>query len=313
MASAAELPVCRGCQRVGPADAQYCPYCGRPLAPSRAVVHQVWWKILAIGLVLNWATATLLAQSGNPNLVPTVIFLGAFLVPVVFVALIYELGHLYDVTIPTIALTFFYGGVLGVIAAQLLEENLIVGMGLVPLLIVGLSEELAKPLGVLWIARRREYLDERHGIVLGAAAGMGFAAFETMGYGFTYLLLSRGNLDILGQVLLTRGLLAPLAHGTWTAIVVGTVWRERAAGRGWLNRRVLRGYLTAVVLHALWDWTASAIPISIELPGLALHWRFADLFIPAIALPVPSLLIGLIGLWLLRRMRREAGIAKSTA
>jgi hypothetical protein len=127
-----------------------------------------------------------------------------------------------------------------------------------------------------------------------------------MGYGFTYLIVSRGNLDVLGQVLLTRGLLAPLAHGTWSAIVVGSIYRERMRGNFWLNGRSIRGFLTAVVLHFLWDLTAGALPITISLPSGDLHWRFIDLMVPEIDLPIPGLIIGAIGIWVLTRMFRES-------
>src|SRR5262249_17900296 len=140
----------------------------------------------------------------------------------------------------------------------------------------------------------------------GGAAGMGFAALETMGYGFTLFIVSRGNLDVLGQVLLTRGLLSPLAHGTWSAIVVGSVWRERMRGGLGVNGRSIRGFLTAVVLHALWDFTAGALPITISLPNADLHWRFIDLMIPEVDLPIPGLIIGAIGIWILTRMFRES-------
>lgn len=297
-------------------DDRYCPRCGRlhRFTPRRQL-KRTWWRVLIVGLILYGITAHLLASSGNPNLIPTVILIGAFLVPVTYVVYLYESGALYDVPIPTVALTFFWGGVLGVIAAQVLEENLVVGMGVLSLFMVAISEELAKPLGVLWLIRRHEYADELHGLVLGGAAGMGFAALESMGYGFTYLILSRGNLDVLGQVLLTRALLAPLAHGTWTAIVVGTAWRERTRGKFWLNQRTLKGFGLAVVLHFLWDWTASAVPITIVLPGALLHWRFLDLVVPAIGLPVPGLIVGAIGIWMLVRMFRESveQPAKTTA
>jgi RsiW-degrading membrane proteinase PrsW (M82 family) len=298
------------CDRCGtsiPDDSQYCPGCGRfHRFQPRPMLHRTWWRVLFIGLILYEVTTNLLASTGNPNLIPTVILLGAFLIPVVYVVYLYESGALYDVPIPTVALTFFWGGVLGVIAATVLEEQLVAGMGFFSLLAVGFSEELAKPLGVLWLIRRHEYADELHGLVLGGAAGMGFAALETMGYGFTYLILSRGNLDVLGSVLLTRGLLSPLAHGTWTAIVVGTIWRERMRGGFWLNRRAVGGFVVAVLLHTLWDFTASAVPIDIVLPGLLLHLRFIDLAIPTIGLPVPGLIIGVIGLLILRRMFRES-------
>jgi RsiW-degrading membrane proteinase PrsW (M82 family) len=288
-------------------EARFCPQCGRRHGfKPRPTLQRTWWRVLLIGLVLYWVTEKLLAATGNPNLVPTVILIGAFLIPVTFVVFLYESGALYDVPIPTVALTFFYGGVLGVIAAQVLEENLVAGMGLFSLLIVAICEETAKPLGVLWLIRRHEYADELHGLVLGAAAGMGFASLETMGYAFTFLLLSQGNLAVLGQVLITRGLLAPLAHGTWTAIVVGSIWRERMRGGFWLNLRSLRGFGIAVVLHWLWDWTAGAIPINIALPGLVLHWRFVDLTVPTLDLPIPGLIVGAIGIYVLVRMFRES-------
>ena len=258
---------------------------------------------MLVGLALYVVTEYLLQITGNLNLIPTVILLGAFLVPVTYVVYLYESGALYDVPIPTVALTFFYGGVLGVIAATFLEQNL-GGLGIISLLVVGVSEEFAKPLGVLWLIRRQEYADELHGLVLGGAAGMGFAALETMGYGLSFLIMSRGDLQVLTQVLLSRGLLAPLAHGTWSAIVVGTIWRERMRGR-WLNGRTVRGIGVAVLLHFLWDATAP-FPIDIPLPGLMLHWRFIDLTIPQIALPIPGLIIGAIGVWILIRMFSES-------
>ena len=46
--------------------------------------------------------------------------------------------------------------------------------------------------------------------MLGVATAAGFAALETMGYGFVSLLTSRGNLGILDEVLLVRGLRARL-------------------------------------------------------------------------------------------------------
>ena len=68
----------------------------------------------------------------------------------------------------------------------------------------------------------------------------------------------------------------------------------------------MRGFGVAVLLHVLWDFTAP-FPIDIPLPGLLLHWRFLDLSIPAVALPIPGLIIGAIGIWILIRMFRESG------
>ena len=276
--------------------------------PSSAVpwTHRAWWKVLLIGFVLYLVEMRLLGSSGNPNLVPTVIFLGAFLVPVTYVVFLYEHGVFARVSPPVVAMTFFFGGVLGTMAAQLIEQQLVHGLGLVAMLAVGFSEEVAKLIAIIWLFGKQEYRSTWHGIIFGAAAGMGFAAFESMGYGFTFLLQSRGNLDVLGEVLLTRGLLSPLGHGTWAAIVAGVLWRERQERLFRINGAVLRAFFGVVILHGLWDWTASAIPIGIALPGLMLEWRFIDLMIPGLWLPIPGLVVGLVGLWLLIRMLRRA-------
>jgi RsiW-degrading membrane proteinase PrsW (M82 family) len=308
----AQVPVrCAACGNELAVGRAACSQCGqaRPLASPVPRGHRYWWRVLLGGAALYWITLRLLASSGNPNLAPTVILLGAFTIPVAYVVYLYESDALFDMPAPIIALTFFYGGVLGLILAQFLEERLVLNMGFIGMLGVGVSEELAKPLGVLWLARRQEYVTARHGFLLGAAAGMGFAAFETMGYGFTFLIISGGDLDVLGEVLLTRGLLSPMAHAAWTALVVGVFWRE---GRR-LNRAVLGAFLTAVLLHALWDWTAGLVPIALPIPGLELQWRFIDLSIPSLSLPVPGLIIGAIGLWTVRRASRVRAPAPQTA
>ena len=310
MASAVTAAICRRCGKSMQDEWRNCPDCGRPRGRLQHVPlrKQQWWRVLAVGAVLYWATMKLLESSGNPNFAPTVILLGAFLIPVTYVTYLYEADALYDVPAGTLWLTFFYGGVLGTIAAQLLEQRLVLNMGVVGMLGVGFSEEIAKPLGTLWLARRHEFWSARHGFVLGAAAGMGFAAFETMGYGFTFLIASRGNLDVLGEVLLTRGVLSPMAHAAWTALVVGVFWREGHR----INGKVIVAFLTAVLLHALWDYTAGLIPIELALPGIDLKWRFVDLSIPEISLPLPGLVIGALGLWIVRRASRASPAAVAT-
>jgi RsiW-degrading membrane proteinase PrsW (M82 family) len=281
---------------------EFCPKCGRATRRPLTIpfLSRYWWRVLLGGGLLYWITLRLLADSGNPNLAPTVILLGAFVMPVAYVTYLYEHEALDDIPPSTLAMTIFYGGVLGIIVAQVLSERLVVDMGPIGMLGVGIAEEIAKPVGVLFLLRRRGVRESRHGFLLGAAAGMGFAAFETMGYGFTFLIRSRGDLDLLGEILLTRGLLSPLAHAAWTALVVGVFWRE---GRR-INRPVVKAFATAVVLHALWNYTVTIIPIELSLPGLEIEWRFIDFVIPALSLPVPGLIIGAIGLWAVRRASR---------
>jgi protease PrsW len=260
--------------------------------PTLTLRQRYYWKVLLGGAILYYIANKTLGLTRNINLIPTVILLGAFVVPVAFITFLGE-NETHDLQgFGSVALTFLFGGILGTAAASLLEAEFVSSMSLGGLFVVGLCEEFAKLLGVVWLLRKREYLSEAHGIVFGAAAGMGFAAFETMGYGFTFLLLSRGNLSVVGSVLLTRGLLSPFGHAAWTALVAAVIWRERAAGKSTVGWPVIGTFLAAVVLHTLWDFFAG-VPL-------------VDLVLPGIDIELPLVIIGIVSLVLVYRRMREA-------
>jgi RsiW-degrading membrane proteinase PrsW (M82 family) len=232
-----------------------------------------------------------LILTGNPNLFPTVVMLGNFLVPVTFVAFFYERRELSQLSMPTTALTFLYGGLLGVLAASVLEPLVIHQRGLGAAFLVGLIEEFVKILGVLVIARRNRHNAEMDGLILGAAAGMGFAALESMGYAFTAFLGSQGSLSATVGVTLLRGVLSPVGHGVWTAILSSVLFRESGPERFRINLKVLGAYLLVVILHGLWD----------ALPGV-----ISALLGPGLDVFIGQALVGGIGLFVLWRRWREA-------
>jgi hypothetical protein len=80
-----------------------------------------WVQVALVGLLLWVASVVVTFATGNVNLVPTVILLGSFLVPVTFV--VYALQHYADqvVTTQRIFTAFVYGGALGVLGASVLE------------------------------------------------------------------------------------------------------------------------------------------------------------------------------------------------
>jgi RsiW-degrading membrane proteinase PrsW (M82 family) len=144
--------------------------------------------------------------------------------------------------------------VIGLVAAGTLEYEVLRELGSVSLLFVGFVEEAMKLLFLLLFFFAGRYRSEAAGIVLGVSTGMGFAAFETMGYGFVTVLQSRENLIRLDEVLLVRGLASPAAHAAWTGLVAAALWQERLrAGRPVINARVVGAFLLAAALHALWD------------------------------------------------------------
>ncbi len=256
------------------------------------LLRRHWLQIFVSGLLLLFLVERTLLATSDPNYIPSAILLGAFLVPVTFTTYLYERLPDWDVPLPTVAICFVWGGVLGTVVAGTLEYDVMRTLGFLPKLGIGVIEEGAKlilPLVFYFLGR---YRSEAAGIVLGVATAMGFAALETMGYGFTFLLASHGNLGVLDEVLLVRGLMSPMGHAAWTGLVCAVLWRERLkAGHATFNWRIGGAFATAVILHALWDTFAS---------------MKSTTFVGFLSIELVSLLIALVSLTLLIRRVREA-------
>ena len=225
-------------------------------ADYKEIVNQrnlSWLKVFTGGLLLYIFGVFALAITRNSNIFPTVVMLGNFLVPITYVAFFYQRRHLSKLDLPTTALAFFYGGMLGVLAAATLEPIFLSQHKLYVSFEVGLIEEFAKIIGVLIIAKRCFHDSEMDGLILGAASGMGFAALESTGYAFTAFLASGGSLSQTVLITLARGLIAPIGHGTWTAILVSVMFRESGPRIFHINYKVIGAYLTVATLHGLWN------------------------------------------------------------
>ncbi len=233
----------------------------------------------------------ILILTGNPNLIPVVILLGNFTVPVAYVAFFYQRQHLSQLTLADMLKAFVLGGLLGVFAASLIEPLVILQLDFTTAFAVGLIEEFAKILGVVVVARHRPHDSELEGLLLGAATGMGFAAFESTGYAFVAFLLSRGNLSATVVVILLRGLLSPAGHGTFTAILASVLFRESRPGHFRIDRAVVAAYLGVSILHGLWD----GLPVLL-----------AAFVSQGIDLLAAQLMLGFISLYILWQRWREA-------
>jgi RsiW-degrading membrane proteinase PrsW (M82 family) len=247
-------------------------------APQRRVRLRLplWARVLLGGLGLWVATVVVTFATGNPNLVPTIILLGSFLIPVTFV--VYAFARADEVlTAQRIFTAFICGGVLGVLGATVLESALLRQPSGLSYVGVGLIEEAVK-LATLWLlARRLPRYTVRDGMVLGAAVGLGFAALESAGYAFTALFGSNG-LSLLNVVETEalRGILTPFGHGLWTAILGGALFATAARsrrGRPRLGVALIGWYLLMAMLHALWDASGSvAYWLTLLLTGSPMQW-----------------------------------------
>ena len=257
-----------------------------------------WLRALLIGLALFVATTVVLFLTGNPNLYPTVILIGNFLVPVVFVAFLYDHQHISSLSLDTVATSFCIGGILGVLGASILESLLIPvptnptrGLSLGGALAVGLIEEGCKIAAVALLARRMRHTSQMDGLLLGGAVGMGFAALESTGYAFTALLLSHGFIPASIVATVIRGLFAPFGHGVWTGILGAVLFRESTPNRFRITPLVILTYLFVSLLHGLWDGLPYTVYIVVP---------------PGIPISVTSLLLGIIGIVILFVLYRRA-------
>jgi protease PrsW len=192
--------------------------------PSAVVRHRSAWGYLAAGGILIAGVVAYLAvlfvmiDTQNVNFFPALLFVGAITVPMSVLVFVYQAAPLARVPAWAIVFTAIVGGLIGVLAAGLLEYDALQRLGSLPMVLVGAIEEAAKLIVpvILYLLWRPN--NPRGGITIGIASGMGFATLETMGYGFQALLA--GGIAAVDDTLLLRGL---------TGMTVAMLWRIRTA------------------------------------------------------------------------------------
>jgi RsiW-degrading membrane proteinase PrsW (M82 family) len=243
-----------------------------------------WWVVFVVGLLLWGATIAVARVTHNVILLPTIVLLGSFLVPIA--AVVWYLDHDPSPALSPrrIVTAFLIGGTLGVLGASLLEYWL-VRVGLVGGFEVGLIEEFVKGVFIVVVALGISRFHIRDGMVLGGTVGFGFAALESSGYALASLFVVQGNQLILSlnSVIFTelvRGVLAPFGHGMWSAILGGMIFAAARRGGLRVTWGVLGTYLLISALHGAFDSVTSIVGyVVVALVGLIpfiVLWRRGD-------------------------------------
>lgn len=206
-----------------------------------------YWSLLLGGIGVFILLSVLTVYAGLDWLAYSTLVVGALVGPVVYVVYLSESKVLSERP-RRLVITFIITAMVSVPLAMLLEEwaFALTSYRAEPLL-VGVIEETVKLLGVLWLLKNRTSRFMIDGVVYGAAAGMGFAALESMIYGAYRL----DSVSVMLSTLWMRALLSPFGHGTWTAIAAAGIWRARS------NKRFLEPaglFALVVLLHTFWDW-----------------------------------------------------------
>jgi len=243
-----------------------------------------WWAVFVVGLLLWVATIAVGRVTHNVILLPTIVLLGSFLVPIT--AVVWYLDHdpSPELSPRRIVSAFLIGGVMGVLGASLLEYWL-VRVGLIGAFEVGLIEEFVKGVFIVVVALGIHRFHLRDGMVLGATVGFGFAALESSGYALASLFVVQGNQLILSlnSVIFTelvRGVLAPFGHGMWSALLGGAIFAAARRGGLRLTWVILGTYLFVSALHGVFDsftsiWGVVVVSLIGLIPFIWL-WRRGD-------------------------------------
>jgi RsiW-degrading membrane proteinase PrsW (M82 family) len=224
--------------------------------------------VLVTGLLVFMLVSVVALASRSLSAVYAVMMIGSLIGPIVFVQYLAESNILAERPLELMA-TAVFGAALGLPPAIWLQHEAgIVPGNLTSASLIASIEEPAKVLGVVWLLGRPALRFRMDGVIFGAAAGMGFAAIETG----LYALARVETVSLVIGVVWFRALLSPFTHGTWTAIVCATIWRERHAGWRHGAWKIAAAFAAVIVLHGLWDWSYLLLPwnfVWLLLVGLA--------------------------------------------
>ena len=210
----------------------------------------------------------------NINALPGLIVVGSFTVPLATLVLFLELNAWRNVSLYEVIKTFLVGGCASLVATLFLFS--VFGaheLDFFGAFLTGIIEETGKAVIVYYFLSKLGKLTILNGLLIGAAVGAGFAAFESAGYAMTFLF--QGGWDMMMDVIFLRGFLTPGGHVVWAAISgAGLVIAAKTSGAfstGILtDKKFLRLFAIPVVLHGLWDSPLASIGGELYLVPLAL-------------------------------------------
>ncbi|MDT6979629.1 PrsW family glutamic-type intramembrane protease [Levilactobacillus zymae] len=232
---------------------------------SDAWVKPWLFSRILVGFLLAFMALLFMAvEFQNPNAIPGLILVGAFAVPVSGLVFFFEANAFQDISLYEVMRVFFIGGIFALIATLFLYQFISFSQtsqmtGMLTLgdsLSIGVVEEVGKLLITCYFINQLHIKHILGGMLIGAAVGAGFAAFETAGY-----IYRAGNL--LVEVAILRGWSAIGGHLVWAAIAGGAVMVVKRAKPLRLTHlfdtRFLVFFGIAILLHAAWDWDIGII------------------------------------------------------
>lgn len=218
-------------------------------------------RMMIASLVLYFLLWTGWKICVNTNFLPGLMLVGSFAIPISTLVLFVEMNVRRNMPLYVVARLVFLGGVCSLfitllfpVTHKLLSLPFSDKSALLKWLVSGPLEEALKVLAMVMAASAAKYSYKLNGLLVGAAVGMGFAAFESAG-GALNILLQHGSAKDMVHIVNLCGLLSPFCHIVWSAISGCALWRV-VNGRKFKLRMLcdvnfVRLFLLSVVLHMI--------------------------------------------------------------
>ena len=214
---------------------------------------RVWGFVLAIGILMYFLLG-LLPAYGIWISMDTFL---AVAVPVSALVLFFECNVFQNISFYQVTKMALLGGVLSLIVTILFINffgNR--GLDLMGALQTGFVEELSKVLVAAYFVYETRAKRVFNGLLIGAAVGTGFAAFENV----EYMIDNQTGQIASMQEAITRTMFSISDHTEWcaiaTAALVMVIAGKQLSSSDFFNLKFLRFLLVVMVIHALWDWNA---------------------------------------------------------
>ncbi|MEH7106496.1 MULTISPECIES: PrsW family intramembrane metalloprotease [Bacillaceae] len=252
--------------------------------PKISEVKETWpkpWlfaRVFIIALLAFTGFYIGVSYFGNVNFIPGLIIIGSFAVPFTTLIFFWEMNAPQNIAFYRVIYVVLIGGILSMLAAlvffDILKNN-------INPITIGIAEELAKAITVITFVRYRKYRYILNGLLMGAAVGAGFAAFETAGYALRAMLSGDGA--NLYNTILFRGIFAPGGHIAWAALTGAAFCRVQGDHPFKLKLlfhvKFLRVFFLVVIMHALWDTSIPGMSPFGHIFLTAASWVVVFLFI----------------------------------
>ncbi len=208
--------------------------------------------IIAAGILLSVMTNLNQNMIGDQVAVDVITSIS---VPMAALVLFFEINIYKNISFYKIGKIMLLGGILSLVLTIIID-NIVGGSGLnfVGATLTGIIEELSKLLIAAYFIQKLKINRIFNGLLIGAAVGTGFAAFENIQYMFL-----DGQLASMSFALY-RTATSIGTHTEWCAISAAALvivkGSQKLTTNMFVNTRFLKFFVLVAAIHMLWDWDA---------------------------------------------------------